>query len=68
MFLKDFNIYSENLKLYGGNAGRKLGIDIDGEAWILKFPKTTRNLFKAANIYYTTSPLCSLKSSGNISD
>ena len=57
MFLKDFNIYSENLKLYGGNAGRKLGIDIDGEAWILKFPKTTRNLFKAANISYTTSPL-----------
>ena len=26
MFLKDFNDYPENLKLYGGNAGRKLGI------------------------------------------
>ena len=57
MFLKDFNEYPENLKLYGGNAGRKLGIDIDGDAWILKFPKTTRNLSTAVNISYTTSPL-----------
>ena len=29
MFLKDFNNYNENLKLYGGNAGRKLGINTD---------------------------------------
>ena len=57
MFLKDFNDYTENLKLYGGNGGRKLGIDVDGKAWILKFPKTTRNLSKAVNISYTTSPL-----------
>ena len=57
MFLKDFNDYPENLKLYGGNAGRKLGINIDGQAWLLKFPKTTRNLSTAVNISYTTSPL-----------
>ena len=57
MFLRDFNDCTENLKLYGGNAGRKLGINIDGKAWILKFPKTTRYLSTAANISYTSSPL-----------
>ena len=57
MFLKDFNNYNENLKLYGGNAGRKLGININGADWLLKFPKTTHNLTASVNISYTTSPL-----------
>ncbi|MDO4198261.1 MAG: CtkA family protein [Erysipelotrichaceae bacterium] len=57
MFLYDFNQYEENMKLYGGNAGRKLGIVIDGENWLLKFPKTTRNLKTKVNLSYTTSPL-----------
>jgi len=57
MLLRDFNYYQESLKLYGGNAGRKLGIVIDGENWLLKFPKTTKNLTTAASISYTTSPL-----------
>ena len=57
MFLKDFNGYDENLKLYGGNAGRKLGVNIDDQAWLLKFPKTTKYLHTAASISYTTSPL-----------
>ena len=54
MFLKDFNGYEENLQLYGGNAGRKLGININGENWLLKFPKTTRNLMTPVSISYTT--------------
>lgn len=57
MFLKDFNGYEENLQLYGGNAGRKLGININGENWLLKFPKSTRNLMTPVSISYTTSPL-----------
>lgn len=57
MFLRDFNIYPENLKLYGGNAGRKLGIKMNGNDYILKFPKTTRNLQSKTSISYTTSPL-----------
>jgi len=57
VILRNFDQYRENLKLYGGNAGRKLGIVIDGENWLLKFPKTTKYLSSAASISYTTSPL-----------
>ena len=29
---------------YGGRAGQKEGILIDGEPWIAKYPRTTRDL------------------------
>lgn len=54
--LYDFTKYPENDKTYGGNSGSKLGIDIDGEAWMLKFPKSTAG-FRNMEISYTTSPL-----------
>jgi hypothetical protein len=41
---------------YGGDAGAKDAILYEGEAWMLKYPKTTRDLVNP-QISYTTSPL-----------
>ena len=41
---------------YGGDAGAKNAIIHDGDIWMLKFPKTTRDLINP-QISYTTSPL-----------
>ena len=41
---------------YGGDAGAKDAIIYNGEAWMLKYPKTTRDL-ENPQISYTTSPL-----------
>ena len=41
---------------YGGDAGAKDAIVFDNEVWMIKFPKTTRNLTNP-QISYTTSPL-----------
>ena len=44
--------------IYGGNGGSKDGILIEGEYWILKYPKTTRGMSeKARETSYTTAPL-----------
>ena len=44
--------------IYSGNGGSKDGILIEGEYWILKYPKTTRGLSeKARETSYTTAPL-----------
>lgn len=59
MFLYDFDScpYSVRNGHYGGQAGDKLGVLIDNEYWILKFPKSTRSM-KGSNLpSYTTSPL-----------
>ncbi len=57
MKIKDFNNCTENMLTYGGHAGAKLGIIIDGENWFLKFPKSTRTLRKKVDMSYSTSPL-----------
>lgn len=57
MEIKDFNNCTENMLTYGGHAGAKLGIIIDGENWFLKFPKSTRTLRKKVDMSYSTSPL-----------
>lgn len=44
-------------RLYGGRAGRKDGILIDGEPWIAKFPRSTRDLKGKGLPPYTSSPL-----------
>lgn len=54
--LENFNFCPQNTRYYGGNAGNKFGITYKGENWILKFPKTTRDLHNP-QISYTTSPL-----------
>lgn len=41
---------------YGGDAGAKDAIIYEGELWMIKYPKNTRNLVNS-QISYTTSPL-----------
>lgn len=52
----DFSLCEENERLYRGEAGRKYGIEYEGEPWIIKFPKPTAG-FESVGISYTTSPL-----------
>lgn len=54
--LENFDIYPRSGISYGGHAGQKKGILIDGERWIVKYPKTTVGM-KAVEIPYTTSPI-----------
>lgn len=42
---------------YGGRAGQKEGILIDGEPWIAKYPRTTRDLVGRHLPSYTSSPV-----------
>lgn len=42
---------------YGGRAGRKEGILIEGEPWIAKYPRTTRDLAGKNLPSYTSSPI-----------
>lgn len=42
---------------YGGRAGQKEGILIDGEPWIAKYPRTTRDLKGKRLPSYTSSPV-----------
>lgn len=44
-------------RLYGGRAGRKEGVLVDGEPWICKFPRSTRDLSGRGLPSYTSSPL-----------
>jgi hypothetical protein len=53
--IHDFNGY-EQIKFYGGRSGAKFGVAIDGQTWLLKFPKSTKDM-KAVDLSYTTSPL-----------
>ena len=38
MQMIDFNQYVQNQRMYGGTAGRKMGIVYKGKNYILKFP------------------------------
>lgn len=57
MVIYDFNNIKQNVLSYGGHAGKKLGIDFNGERWFLKFPKSTKNFKGNIDISYSTSPL-----------
>lgn len=48
--------FSDRNGTYGGLAGRKDGIWMDDERWIVKYPKTTIGM-RGVPISYTTSPL-----------
>lgn len=54
----DLDKYPTNERngMYGGKAGDKEGITINGEYWIVKYPKTTRGM-KGTLDSYTTAPL-----------
>lgn len=38
MQMIDFNQFKQNQRMYGGTAGRKMGIIYEGKNYILKFP------------------------------
>ena len=53
----DFRDTKEALGVYyGGNAGAKDAIIHAGAVWMIKYPKTTRDM-KNLQLFYTTSPL-----------
>ena len=54
--IEDFDNLQTNQRKYGGMAGLKLGVVMENENWILKFPKSTKN-FDKIEISYTTMPL-----------
>lgn len=55
--IADLRGCAESNRFYGGRAGRKVGILIDGEPWIAKFPRTTRDLKGRHLPSYTSSPV-----------
>lgn len=42
---------------YGGDAGQKIGILLDGEPWIAKFPRTIKDMAGGHLPTYTSSPV-----------
>lgn len=52
----DFDSLERFDEYYGGRAGSKYPVVYNGEVWILKFPKSTRDLARP-QISYTTSPV-----------
>ena len=54
--LYNFDLYLDSGISYGGHSGSKKGILIDGEKWMLKFPKSTKSM-DVEGLTYTTSPI-----------
>lgn len=52
----DSCVLNERNGIYGGNAGNKEGVTINGEYWIIKYPKTTRGM-RDELPSYTSAPL-----------
>ena len=42
--------------MYGGNSGKKEGIIINEENWLVKYPKNTKELKNVTDMSYTQSP------------
>lgn len=57
MDIWDLRDNESSLLMYGGRAGRKDGILIDGDPWIAKYPRTTRDLAGKNLPSYTSSPV-----------
>lgn len=59
MELVDFNDFQQNQRLYGGTAGRKMGITYNGINYLLKFPGNLKEQqMKNINLSYSNSPIC----------
>lgn len=55
----DFNRYTQNQRMYGGTAGRKIGIIYNGKNYILKFPGNLKEQqMKNIQLSYSNSPVC----------
>lgn len=58
MELYDFNSYPQSGRVYSGASGRKYGVIIDGENFLLKFPGNLKALnMKNVNLSYSNSPV-----------
>jgi hypothetical protein len=59
MELVDFNSYPQNERMYGGTAGRKIGITINKKNYLLKFPGNLKEQnMKNIQLSYSNAPLC----------
>lgn len=59
MQMVDFNQYVQNQRMYGGTAGRKMGIVYEGKNYILKFPGNLKEQqMKNVQLSYSNSPVC----------
>lgn len=59
MQMIDFNQYVQNQRMYGGTAGRKIGIVYKGKNYILKFPGNLKEQqMKNIQLSYSNSPVC----------
>lgn len=59
MQLIDFNGYEQNSRMYGGTAGRKIGITYNGRNYLLKFPGNLKEQqMKNIQLSYSNSPVC----------
>ena len=59
MQMIDFNRYEQNQRMYGGTAGRKMGIVYEGKNYILKFPGNLKEQqMKNIQLSYSNSPVC----------
>jgi hypothetical protein len=52
----DFNQYEQGDLAYGGDAGKKLNLIIDGENWLIKYPQRSKSTGER-NSSYSNSPL-----------
>lgn len=57
MDIINLDAYPESGLFYGGRAGQKVGILIDGEPWIAKYPRSTRDMAGKHLPPYTSSPV-----------
>lgn len=55
--IDDFDSCEPSGLYYGGRAGKKVGVLIDGQPWILKFPRPGRELTGRHVPSYTSSPV-----------
>ena len=59
MELINFDNFKQNQRMYGGTAGRKMGITYDGKEYLLKFPGNLKEQqMKNINLSYSNSPAC----------
>ena len=59
MELINFDDFQQNQRMYGGTAGRKMGITYNGKDYLLKFPGNLKDhKMKNINLSYSNSHVC----------
>ena len=57
--LINFDNFKQNQRMYGGTAGRKMGITYNGKDYLVKFPGNLKEQkMKNINLSYSNSPVC----------